>query len=163
MGFGGYTTENSAARRSSQKRGVFVVIKRELRRRSATERVIGHMKADGYLGRCHRKRGKDDATYVQPQSPPRPRLVGISIAPHRERSAAEARVPNALKCASLWATWSCSYLYRVQYVVMAIDEACEHIDDKLSICARHRRRDRGGSSMWQYDTIFCKEARELPH
>jgi transposase, IS5 family len=38
-----------------QKRGVFGVIKRELRRRSAIEPVIGHMKAEGHLGRCYLK------------------------------------------------------------------------------------------------------------
>ena len=36
---------------SGQKRGVHGVIKRELRRRSAIESVIGHMKNDGHLGR----------------------------------------------------------------------------------------------------------------
>jgi len=36
---------------SGQKRGVHGVIKRELRRRSAIEPVIGHLKADGHLGR----------------------------------------------------------------------------------------------------------------
>lgn len=36
---------------SGQKRGVHGVIKRELRRRSAIEPVIGHMKTDGHLGR----------------------------------------------------------------------------------------------------------------
>jgi len=36
---------------SGQKRGVHGVIKRELRRRSAIEPVIGHMKSDGHLGR----------------------------------------------------------------------------------------------------------------
>jgi IS5 family transposase len=36
---------------SGQKRGVFGIIKRELRRRSAIEAVIGHMKTDGHLGR----------------------------------------------------------------------------------------------------------------
>ena len=38
---------------SGQKRGVFGTIKRELRRRSAIEAVIGHMKNDGHLGRCY--------------------------------------------------------------------------------------------------------------
>jgi IS5 family transposase len=38
---------------SGQKRGVFGAIKRELRRRSAIEPVIGHMKADGHLGHCY--------------------------------------------------------------------------------------------------------------
>ena len=46
---------------SGQKRGVFGVIKRELRRRSAIEAVIGHMKTDGHLGRCHLKGRAGDA------------------------------------------------------------------------------------------------------
>jgi IS5 family transposase len=46
---------------SGQKRGVFGVIKRELRRRSAIEPVIGHMKADGHLGRCYLKGREGDA------------------------------------------------------------------------------------------------------
>jgi len=36
---------------SGQRRGVFGQIKKELRRRSAIEAVIGHMKTDGHLGR----------------------------------------------------------------------------------------------------------------
>jgi transposase, IS5 family len=40
---------------SGQKRGVHGAIKRELRRRSAIEPVIGHMKADGQLGRNYLK------------------------------------------------------------------------------------------------------------
>lgn len=51
-GYRGHETPNP--RRvfiSGQKRGVHGVIKRELRRRSAIEAVIGHMKADGHLGR----------------------------------------------------------------------------------------------------------------
>jgi IS5 family transposase len=50
-GYRGHDTANP--RRvfiSGQKRGVFGVIKRELRRRSAIEAVIGHLKADGHLG-----------------------------------------------------------------------------------------------------------------
>src|SRR5437870_824757 len=46
---------------SGQKRGVFGVIKRELRRRSAIEAVIGHMKTDGHLGRCYLKGRTGDA------------------------------------------------------------------------------------------------------
>jgi len=38
---------------SGQKRRVFGAIKRELRRRSAIEPVIGHMKSEGHLGRCY--------------------------------------------------------------------------------------------------------------
>ena len=47
---------------SGQKRGVFGAIKRELRRRSAIEPVIGHMKNDGHLGRCYLKGRNGDAT-----------------------------------------------------------------------------------------------------
>jgi len=46
---------------SGQKCGVFGVIKRELRRRSAIEPVIGHMKTDGHLGRCYLKGRDGDA------------------------------------------------------------------------------------------------------
>jgi transposase, IS5 family len=46
---------------SGQKRGVFGVIKRELRRRSAIEAVIGHMKAEGHLDRCYLKGAEGDA------------------------------------------------------------------------------------------------------
>jgi len=53
----GYRGHNAANPRrvfiSGQKRGVFGRIKRELRRRSAIEAVIGHMKAQGHLGRCY--------------------------------------------------------------------------------------------------------------
>ncbi|MGE0675080.1 MAG: IS5 family transposase, partial [Methylibium sp.] len=41
--------------RSGQKRGVHGAIKRELRRRSAIEAVIGHLKTDGHLGRNYLK------------------------------------------------------------------------------------------------------------
>jgi len=46
---------------SGQKRGVFGVIKRELRRRSAIEPLIGHMKEEGHLGRCFLKGHAGDA------------------------------------------------------------------------------------------------------
>ena len=49
---------------SGQKRGVFGAIKRELRRRSAIEPVIGHMKAEGHLGRCYLKDRDGDAGNV---------------------------------------------------------------------------------------------------
>jgi transposase, IS5 family len=51
--------------RSGQKRGVFGAIKKELRRRSAIEAVIGHMKSDGHLGRNYLKgRAGDQANAV---------------------------------------------------------------------------------------------------
>ena len=46
---------------SGQKRGVFGAIKRELRRRSAIEPIIGHLKAEGHLGRCYLKGRAGDA------------------------------------------------------------------------------------------------------
>jgi transposase, IS5 family len=64
-GYRGHDTANP--RRvfiSGQKRGVFGIIKRELRRRSAIEAVIGHMKTDGHLGRCYLKGTQGDAANV---------------------------------------------------------------------------------------------------
>ena len=46
---------------AGQKRGVHGQIKRELRRRSAIEPVIGHAKTDGHLGRCYLKGRNGDA------------------------------------------------------------------------------------------------------
>jgi transposase, IS5 family len=43
------------------KRGVFGIIRRELRRRSAIEPLIGHMKKEGHLGRCYLKGHAGDA------------------------------------------------------------------------------------------------------
>jgi len=45
---------------SGQRRGVHGPIKRELRRRSAIEAVIGHMKTDGHLGRNYLKGRRGD-------------------------------------------------------------------------------------------------------
>lgn len=64
-GYRGHHAQN--ARRvfiSGQKRGVFGVIKRELRRRSAIEPIIGHLKTDGHLGRCYLKGRAGDAANV---------------------------------------------------------------------------------------------------
>jgi len=49
---------------SGQKCGGFGVIKRELRLRSAIEPVIGHLKAEGHLGRCYLKSRASDAANV---------------------------------------------------------------------------------------------------
>jgi IS5 family transposase len=43
---------------------VFGVIKRELKRRSAIEAVIGHIKYEGHLGRCWLKGREGDAANV---------------------------------------------------------------------------------------------------
>jgi transposase, IS5 family len=46
---------------SGQRRGIFGAIKRELRRRSAIEPEIGHLKAEGHLGRWLLKGRTGDA------------------------------------------------------------------------------------------------------
>jgi IS5 family transposase len=50
-GYRGHDADKARVFISGQKRGVTPTIRRELRRRSAIEPVIGHMKADGHLGR----------------------------------------------------------------------------------------------------------------
>ena len=49
---------------SGQKRGVNKAIKNELKRRSAIEPEIGHMKNDGHLGRCFLKGAEGDAMNI---------------------------------------------------------------------------------------------------
>ena len=49
---------------SGQNRGVFGIIKRELRRRSAIEPIIGHLKDEGHLGGCYLKGRAGDAANV---------------------------------------------------------------------------------------------------
>src|SRR5438105_10416561 len=61
-------------------RGVFGRIKRELRRRSSIEAVIGHMKAEGHLGRCYLKDARRRCRQCHPQRrrlqpPPHSRLA----------------------------------------------------------------------------------------
>lgn len=54
-GYRGSSIENVAVFISGNKRGLTPTIKKELRRRSAVEPVIGHMKEDGKLGRNYLK------------------------------------------------------------------------------------------------------------
>ena len=87
-GYRGHNAQNPASRLHLwQKRGVFGVIKRELRRRSAIEPIIGHLKAEGHLGpatskaarrRCRQRR----PLCRRPQLPPHPRLAASSLAPY---------------------------------------------------------------------------------
>jgi hypothetical protein len=79
-GYRGHTTKSPrCVFISGQKRGIFGAIERELRRRSAFEPIIGDIKSDGHLGRCHLKGREGDAINVphrrRPQSPPRSRLA----------------------------------------------------------------------------------------
>jgi transposase, IS5 family len=50
-GYRGHDADKARVFLSGQKRGVTPTIRREIRRRAAIEPVIGHMKADGHLGR----------------------------------------------------------------------------------------------------------------
>jgi IS5 family transposase len=64
-GYRGHNAPRSSGRRvytSGQKRGVTHQIKRELRRRSAVEPVIGHLKAEHRMGRNHLAGPAGDAT-----------------------------------------------------------------------------------------------------
>ena len=75
---------------SGQKRGVFGIIKRELRRRSAIEPLIGHMKEEGHLGRCYlkgqcRRCRKRHPHRRRLQLPTHPRLAEDAFAPHPVR------------------------------------------------------------------------------
>ena len=98
-GYRGHETANP--RRvfiSGQKRGIFGAIKRELRRRSAIEAVIGHMKNDGHLGRCYLKGRDGDAANAilicrRLQFPPAPRLAEGSFAANPDRHPAQRPDP----------------------------------------------------------------------
>ena len=60
-GYRGHGVTETEVFISEHKRGVTRTIKRELKRRSAIEREIGHMKNDGHLGRCYLKGQLGDA------------------------------------------------------------------------------------------------------
>ena len=71
-----------------QKRGVFGVIKRELRRRSTIETVIGHTKTDSHLGRCYQGVSEGNAAN-EPRAIKSPRshsvlrsLLALDVAAH---------------------------------------------------------------------------------
>jgi IS5 family transposase len=78
---------------SGQKRGVFGAIKRELRRRSAIEPVIGHMKSEGHLGPLLSQRSRRRCRQRHPhrcrlQLPTHPRMAEGSLAPNPDRNIA---------------------------------------------------------------------------
>jgi hypothetical protein len=100
----GYRGHNAANPRrvfiSGQKRGVFGRIKRELRRRSAIEAVIGYLKAEGHLGRCDLKGRAGDAANVilsarRLQPSPRSRLAEDHFARHPPRATTHLRDPTS--------------------------------------------------------------------
>lgn len=63
-GYRGHGIKKTAVFLSGQKRGVTKSIRKALKRRSAIEPEIGHMKSDGLLGRCYLKGSIGDAMNV---------------------------------------------------------------------------------------------------
>jgi hypothetical protein len=66
---------------SGQKRGVFGVIKREFRRSSTIEPLIGHMKEEYHLGRCYLMPGRSCPLPGRLQLPTHPRLAESDLCP----------------------------------------------------------------------------------
>ncbi|MBR2655258.1 MAG: hypothetical protein IKD58_02010, partial [Loktanella sp.] len=63
-GYRGHGVEKTKVLISGTKRGLTPKIKKLLRRRSAIEPEIGHMKSDGRLARCPLKRLRGDAIFA---------------------------------------------------------------------------------------------------
>jgi len=63
-GYRGHGVTDVQVFTSGQRRGVTRAIRRELKRRSAIEPEIGHMKSDGHLGRCFLKGAEGDAMNI---------------------------------------------------------------------------------------------------
>ena len=63
-GYRGHDADKARVFVSGQKRGITPTIRRERRRRSAIEPVIGHLKSDGHLGRNFLRGTEGDATNV---------------------------------------------------------------------------------------------------
>ena len=63
-GYRGHGVTDAQVFISGQRRGVTRSIRRELKRRSAIEPEIGHMKNDGHLGRCFLKGAEGDAMNI---------------------------------------------------------------------------------------------------
>jgi IS5 family transposase len=63
-GYRGHGVEHTAVFISGQRRGMTPALRRDLRRRSAIEPMIGHMKTDGRLARCPLKGTLGDALHA---------------------------------------------------------------------------------------------------
>ena len=63
-GYRGHGVETAAVFISGQRRGMTPALRRDLRRRSAIEPMIGHMKTDGRLARCPLKGTLGDALHA---------------------------------------------------------------------------------------------------
>ena len=65
-GYRGHGVQTTAVYIAGQKRGMTPALRRDLRRRSAIEPMIGHMKTDGRLSRCALKGTLGDALHAAP-------------------------------------------------------------------------------------------------
>jgi IS5 family transposase len=63
-GYRGHGVETADVYISGQRRGITAALRRDLRRRSAIEPMIGHMKTDGRLARCPLKGTLGDALHA---------------------------------------------------------------------------------------------------
>jgi hypothetical protein len=63
-GYRGHGVQTTAVYIAGQKRGLIPALQRDLRRRSAIEPMIGHMKTDGRLTRCALKGTLGDALHT---------------------------------------------------------------------------------------------------
>jgi len=63
-GYRGHAVQTTAVYIAGQKRGMTPALRRDLRRRSAIEPMIGHMKTDGRLSRCALKGTLGDALHA---------------------------------------------------------------------------------------------------
>ena len=63
-GYRGHGVQTTAVYIAGQKRGMTPALRRDLRRRSAIEPMIGHMKTDGRLSRCALKGTLGDALHA---------------------------------------------------------------------------------------------------
>ena len=63
-GYRGHGVQTTAVYIAGQRRGMTPALRRDLRRRSAIEPAIGHMKTDGLLARCALKGTIGDALHA---------------------------------------------------------------------------------------------------
>lgn len=96
---------------SGQKRGVFGAIKRELRRRSAIEPIIGHPEGQRaprpvLSQRPRRRRRQRSPLCRRTQLPPRPRLAQRAFVPVPDPALADPQLSNSAQSRSLTIDYS---------------------------------------------------------
>jgi len=101
-GYHGHGVTDTKVYISGQRRGVTAQIKRELKRRSAVEPEIGHMKQDGLLGRSYLKGEQGDAINAL-----------LAACGHNLR-----KILNALRALWRWMFWA-GYAFEARQTGMA--------------------------------------------